>query len=199
MVFRKCLHGWSQLITFLTFCNEQLLSLIEITMSQWFTSEQMFQKTIIDLGLSFLFSCFSLRGTGKADCKHSGILPHTCCGLLLFYKRGYLFGSIKKNISLMNWSMLYRSSPCRPVYSAWNSSDKSFPFLLYQRQQRKIGYLQYCQHIRLGDHCFVYCLLQYVFPENICRAGRCKYKLQVDKKTLCFFTCWLLPWPACWS
>lgn len=84
-------------ITFLTFCNEQLLSLARNNNEPVTFLKANVSKTILEIGLSFtLVVIFSWRWQGRI----AGIfVSYFAVGLFAFYyfiKRGYLFGPIKK-------------------------------------------------------------------------------------------------------
>lgn len=153
-------------ITFLTFCNEQLLSLARNNNEPAVFLKANISKTILELGLSFvLVVAFAWRWEGRI----AGILvAYTLVGIYAFYyffKKGYLFGSIKKKHILNELVYAVPIIAMQASIFSMSSSDKFFLSYFTNDNNETVGI--YSIGCIFASIIIVLCtaLLQYVFPK----------------------------------
>lgn len=154
------------LITFLTFCNEQLLSLIRNNNEPMVYLRANISKTVIDLGLSFLLVVFfAWHWKGRV----AGILvSYLVLAFYAFYYfagRGYLFGKIKKRYIINELIYAVPIITMQAGIFCMNSSDKFFLSSFTHDNNETVGI--YSIASIFGSVIIVLCtaLLQYVFPK----------------------------------
>ncbi len=153
-------------ITFLTFCNEQLLSLARNNNEPAVFLKANISKTILELGLSFvLVVAFAWRWEGRI----AGILvAYTLVGIYAFYyfiKKGYLFGSIKKKHIINELIYAVPIIAMQASIFSMSSSDKFFLSYFTNDNNETVGI--YSIGCVFASIIIVLCtaLLQYVFPK----------------------------------
>lgn len=154
------------LITFLTFCNEQLLSLIRNNNEPMVYLKANVSKTIIDLGLSFLLVVFfAWHWKGRVVGILASYLVLAVYAFYYFIKRGYLFGSIKKQYIVNELIYAVPIIAMQAGIFCMNSSDKFFLSSFTSDNNETVGI--YSIASIFGSVIIVLCtaLLQYVFPK----------------------------------
>ncbi|MEP7163348.1 MAG: polysaccharide biosynthesis C-terminal domain-containing protein [Ferruginibacter sp.] len=153
-------------ITFLTFCNEQLLSLARNNNEPNVYLKANISRTVLELGSSFvLVVVFARRWEGRIE----GIL--IAYVLLFFYaiyyfnKKNYLFGRIKKKYILDELVYAVPIIAMQASIFAMNSSDKFFVSNFTNDHNETVGI--YSVACIFASIIIVLCtaLLQYVFPK----------------------------------
>ena len=153
-------------ITFLTFCNEQLLSLARNNNEPMTFLKANVTKTILEIGLSFiLVVLFAWRWQGRV----AGILvAYIFVGLYAFYyfiKRGYLFGSIKKQYIKEELVYAIPIIAMQASIFAMSASDKFFLSNFTNDKNATVGI--YSVGCTFASIVFLFssAIIQYVFPK----------------------------------
>ena len=153
-------------ITFLTFCNEQLLSLARNNNEPSVYLKANISRTVLELGLSFvLVVIFAWRWEGRI----AGILiAYVLVGfyaLYYFIKRGYLFGTVKKKYIIAELIYAVPIIAMQASVFAMNSSDKFFLSNFTSDHNETVGV--YSVGCIFASIITVLCtaLLQYIFPK----------------------------------
>ncbi len=153
-------------ITFFTFCIEQLLSLIRNNNEPITYLKANVSRTIIELGLSFvLVVYFGWRWEGRV----AGIfIAYSILGIYAFYyfaKKGYLFGRVKK-VYIRN-ELIYAIPiiAMQASFFAMSSSDKFFLSSFTNDSNETVGI--YSIACIFASIVFVLngALIQYIFPK----------------------------------
>ncbi len=154
------------LVTFLTFCNEQLLSLIRNNNEPMVYLRANISKTILDLGLSFILVVFfAWHWQGRV----TGILVSSLIlglfAFVYFSKRGYLFGSIKKKYIISELVYAVPIIALQASVFAMSASDKFFLAHFTHDNNETVGI--YSIASIFGSIIIVFCtaMLQYIFPK----------------------------------
>ena len=154
------------LITFLTFCNEQFLSLIRNNNEPMVYLKANVSKTILDMGVSFLLVViFAWRWEGRVAGILVSYLLLTLYAFYYFKKRGYLFGSIKKEHITSELIYAVPIIAMQVSIFCMSSSDKFFLSAFTHDHNETVGI--YSVASIFGSIIIVFCtaLLQYVFPK----------------------------------
>ena len=153
-------------ITFLTFCNEQLLSLSRNNSEPAVYFKANISRTVLELGLSFvLVVVFAWRWEGRI----AGILiAYVVLGLYALYyfiKKGYLFGRVKKKYIAEELIYAVPIIAMQASIFAMNSSDKFFLSDFTNDHNATVGI--YSVGCIFASIIIVLCtaLLQYIFPK----------------------------------
>lgn len=153
-------------ITFLTFCNEQLLSLSRNNNEPVTFLKANVSKTILEIGLSFtLVVIFSWRWQGRI----AGILvSYLAVGIFAFYyfyKRGYLFGAIKKKHIIDELIYAVPVIAMQASVFSMSGSDKFFLSNFTNDNNETVGIYGVGCIFASIVFLFSSALIQYVFPK----------------------------------
>lgn len=153
------------LVTFLTFCNEQLLSLIRNNNEPMVYLKANLAKTILDLGLSFILVVFfAWHWQGRV----TGILVSSLVlGFVAgkyFHHKGYLFGKINKQFIINELVYAIPIIAMQASIFSMSASDKFFLAHVTTDNNETVGI--YSIASIFGSVIIVFCtaMLQYVFP-----------------------------------
>ncbi len=153
------------LVTFLTFCNEQLLSLIRNNNEPMVYLKANMAKTILDLGLSFILVVFfAWHWQGRV----TGILVSSLVlGIvagMYFYHKGYLFGKVNKQFIINELVYAIPIIAMQASIFSMSASDKFFLAHVTTDNNEMVGI--YSIASIFGSIIIVFCtaMLQYVFP-----------------------------------
>jgi O-antigen/teichoic acid export membrane protein len=153
-------------ITFLTFCNEQLLSLARNNNEPVTFLKANVSKSILEIGLSFvLVVIFSWRWQGRV----TGILvAYVLVGMYAFYyfiKRGYLFGSIKKKYIIDELVYAVPIIAMQASIFSMSASDKFFLSNFTGDKNETVGIYSVGCIFASIVFLFSSALIQYIFPK----------------------------------
>ncbi len=153
-------------VTFLTFCNEQLLSLIRNNNEPMIFLKTNMIKTILELGLSFLLVVvFAWRWEGRV----TGVLvSYLLVGMYAFYyfiKRGYLFGPVKKEYIINELIYAVPIIAMQASIFCLGSSDKFFLSSFTNDNNETVGIYSIGSVFAAVITVLCTALLQYVFPK----------------------------------
>lgn len=153
-------------ITFLTFCNEQLLGLARNNNETSVFLKANILKTVLELGLSFLLVVvFSWRWQGRI----AGILiAYVAVGayaLYYFIKKGYFFGKIKKKYIIGELIYAVPIIAMQASIFAMTASDKFFLSNFTNDQNETVGIYSIAGVFASIINVFHMALIQYVFPK----------------------------------
>ncbi len=153
------------LVTFLTFCNEQLLSLIRNNNEPMAYLKVNLTKTLLDLGLSFILVVFfAWHWQGRV----TGILVSSVVlgiiAYMYFYNKGYLFGKVNKRFILNELVYAIPIIAMQASIFSMSASDKFFLAHFTTDNNETVGI--YSIASIFGSIIIVFCtaMLQYVFP-----------------------------------
>ncbi|MEO8768519.1 MAG: polysaccharide biosynthesis C-terminal domain-containing protein [Ferruginibacter sp.] len=153
-------------VTFLIFCNEQLLGLARDNNEPQVYLKANITKTILEFGLSFILVVyFAMRWEGRIQ----GIfISYLITGMYAFYyfnKKGYLFGRIQKKYL---YSELLYAVPIMALQAsifAMNSSDKFFLSSFSADKNETVGIYSIACVFAAVVNILSMALLQYIFPK----------------------------------
>jgi O-antigen/teichoic acid export membrane protein len=154
------------LITFFTFCSEQLLGLARNNNEPMIFLKANMSKTILEIGLSFILVVFfSWRWQGRI----AGILvAYGVVALYAFYyflKRGYLFGTIKKEYILSELVFAIPIIAMQASVFAMSASDKFFLSNFTADKNETVGIYSVGCIFASIVFLFSSALIQYIFPK----------------------------------
>jgi len=154
------------LITFLTFCSEQLLGLARNNNEPMIFLKANVTKTILEIGLSFvLVVFFSWRWQGRI----AGILvAYLVVGIYAFYyfiSRNYLFGSIKKEHIRGELLFAIPIIAMQASVFTMSASDKFFLSNMVADKNETVGIYSIGCVFASIVFLFSSALIQYVFPK----------------------------------
>lgn len=153
-------------ITFLTFINEQLLSLVRNNNEPTVYLKANISKTILELGLSFLLVVvFAWRWEGRIAGIFIAYLALAFYAFYYFKQKGYLFGKINKKY--FQEELIYAIPIIAMQISIFSmsASDKFFLSFFTNDQNETVGI--YSVGCIFASIIIVLCtaLLQYIFPK----------------------------------
>ena len=154
------------LITFFTFCNEQLLSLIRNNNEPMVYFKANVSKTILDIGVSILLVvAFAWRWQGRVTGVLVSYLLLFVFAVYYFKKRGYLFGAVKKEHIISELIYAVPIIVMQVSIFCMSSSDKFFLSAFTHDNNETVGV--YSVASIFGSVIIVFCtaLLQYIFPK----------------------------------
>ncbi|MEO7445217.1 MAG: oligosaccharide flippase family protein [Ferruginibacter sp.] len=153
-------------IAFLTFCNEQLLSLARNSDQPGIYVKANVFKTIIELGLSaFLVVFLAWRWQGRVA---GMFISYLAIGVYAFYyfkKNRYIFGKIKKQ--LLRKELLYAFPVILMQGSIFcmSASDRFFLASFTNDHAATVGIYSIASTFALVINVFSMAMLQYIFPK----------------------------------
>jgi O-antigen/teichoic acid export membrane protein len=184
------MFGWLiPLVTFLIFCNEQLLNLARNNNEPVIYLRANIGKTLLEFGISFILVVFlAYRWQGRI----AGILAaYTILGVYAFAyfsRKGYLFGAIKKNFI---YSELLYAVPIIALQASifsMNASDKFFLSHFTTDQNETVGIYSIACVFASVINILSMALLQYYFPKIFSILAREKIDYdKIKKKFLYYF------------
>ena len=153
-------------ITFLTFCNEQLLGLARNNNETSVFLKANISKTVLELGLSFLLVVvLSWRWQGRI----AGILiAYIAVGgyaMYYFIKKGYFFGKIKKKYIIAELVYAIPIIAMQASIFAMTASDKFFLSNFTNDHNETVGIYSIAGVFASIINVFHMALIQYVFPK----------------------------------
>ncbi|MFT3909273.1 MAG: polysaccharide biosynthesis C-terminal domain-containing protein [Ferruginibacter sp.] len=153
-------------VTFLIFCNEQLLGLARDNNEPFVYLKANVTKTILEFGLSFILVVyFALRWEGRIQ----GILiSYLITGMYAFYyfnKKGYLFGKIQKKYLRSELIYAVPIIALQASIFAMNSSDKFFLSSFAADKNETVGIYSIACVFAAVINIFSMAILQYIFPK----------------------------------
>ena len=153
-------------VTFLIFCNEQLLGLARDNNEPLVYLKANITKTILEFGLSFILVVyFALRWEGRIQ----GILiSYLITGMYAFYyfnKKGYLFGKIQKKYLRSELIYAVPIMALQASIFAMNSSDKFFLSSFAADKNETVGIYSIACVFAAVINIFSMAILQYIFPK----------------------------------
>ena len=154
------------LITFFTFCNEQLLSLIRNNNEPMVYFKANVLKTVLELGISFLLVVFfAWRWQGRISGIFISYLLMALFAFYYFYKRGYLFGRIKKEYIINELIYAVPIFAMQASIFSMSASDRFFLSNFTHDNNETVGI--YSIACVFASVIIVLCtaLLQYFFPK----------------------------------
>ncbi len=153
-------------VTFLIFCNEQLLAMARNNNEPNTYLKVNISKTILEIGLSFvLVVFFAYRWKGRIEGLFISYLLAAIYGFYYFMKRGYLFGAVKKEYI---YSELVYAIPIVALQAsifAMNSSDKFFLSSFSADKNETVGIYSIAYLFASVITILSMAVLQYVFPK----------------------------------
>ncbi len=153
-------------ITFFTFCNEQLLSLSRNNNEPDVYLRANISRTVLELGLSFvLVVIFAWRWEGRIAGILAAYIILTGYALYYFKRKGYLFGTIKKKYIIDELVYAVPIIAMQASIFSMNASDKFFLSNFTNDHNETVGI--YSVGCIFASIIIVLCtaLLQYVFPK----------------------------------
>lgn len=153
-------------VTFLIFCNEQLLGLARDNNEPQVYLKANVTKTILEFGLSLILVVyFSMRWEGRIQ----GIfISYLITGMYAFYyfnKKGYLFGRIKKKYL---YNELIYAVPIMALQAsifAMSASDKFFLSAFSSDNNETVGIYSIACVFAAVVNILSMALIQYIFPK----------------------------------
>lgn len=153
------------LVTFFSFCNEQLLNLARNNNEPMTFLKVNVFKTILELGLSFiLVAVFFWRWEGRV----TGILISSAAvsayAFYYFIKKQYLFGKIRKNHFINELGYAVPIMVLQAAIFSMNASDKFFLAHFTSDNNETVGVYSIACVFASMVILFSSALIQYVFP-----------------------------------
>lgn len=154
------------IVTFLTFCNEQLLSLIRNNNEPMVFLKTNMTKTILELGLSFiLVVAFAWRWEGRVTGVLISYLVVGIYGFYYFISRGYLFGPVKKQYLINELIYAVPIIAMQASIFCMGSSDKFFLSSFTHDNNETVGIYSIGSVFAAVITVLCTALLQYIFPK----------------------------------
>ena len=175
-------------ITFLTFCNEQLLGLARNNNEPLVYLKANMSKTILELGLSvILVVFFAWRWEGRV----AGILvSYVLIGIYAFYyfnKKGYLFGKIKKEHIVNELVFAIPIIAMQISIFSMSASDKFFLSNFTTDKNETVGIYSVGCTFSSIVLLFSSALIQYVFPKIYNSLASAEVNYQSIRKHFIFY------------
>lgn len=183
------MFGWLiPLVTFLIFCNEQLLNLARNNNEPVIYLRANISKTLLEFGISFILVVFlAYRWQGRI----AGILAaYSILGVYAFTyfsRKGYLFGGIKKKYI---YSELWYAVPIIALQAStfsMNASDKFFLSHFTSDQNETVGIYSIACVFASVINILSMALLQYYFPKIFSILAKEKIDYQKIKKNFLYY------------
>lgn len=153
-------------ITFLSFCNEQLMSLLRSNNEPNRYMAVNVVRTILELGISaILVVFFAWRWKGRVTGIFIAYTIITLYGLYYFTKNGYLFGKVKRKTVLHDLSYGGPVILLQISIFAMNASDKFFLAHYSEGQSDKLGIYSIACIYSSVITVMSTAILQYIFPK----------------------------------
>jgi len=176
-------------ITFLTFCNEQFLSMIRNNNEPMVFLKANMAKTILEMGLSVLLVVFfAWRWEGRV----AGILVSylAVCFYAFYYfnSKGYLFGKIKKEYIINELVYAVSIIAMQASIFSMSSSDKFFLSNFTTDHNETVGIYSIACIFASIVFLFSSALIQYVFPKIYNSLSEPEINYYSIRKHLIFYT-----------
>ncbi len=154
------------LVTFLIFCNEQLLGLIRNNNEPLQYLWANIGKTIVEFGLSFvLVVYFACRWQGRVAGIVVAYLLLFFYAIYYFKKKGYLFGSVKKQYIQSELIYAVPIIALQASIFSMNASDKFFLSHFTEDGNKTVGIYSIACIFASVINILSMALLQYFFPK----------------------------------
>ncbi|MBC7534486.1 MAG: hypothetical protein H7258_02190 [Ferruginibacter sp.] len=153
-------------ITFLTFCNEQLLSLVRNNNQPGIYFKANTFKIVLELGISFILVVFfTWRWQGRVAGIFIAYLLTGFYGLWYFYKSGYLFGKILKRFIMAELLYAIPIISMQVSIFCMGASDKFFLAALTNDKNETVGIYSIAAVFASIIIVLATALIQYIFPK----------------------------------